>query len=67
MLSLLYLKSTFSDLKHIMSQERLPFSLTYFGSLGLTLYFAIGVSDYCKRIAEEIDSLRLYASNDLSL
>jgi hypothetical protein len=33
-----------SDLKHLMSQERLPFSLTYFGSLGLTLYFAIGVS-----------------------
>jgi hypothetical protein len=31
------------DLKHILSTERLPFSLTYFGSLGLTLYFAIGV------------------------
>lgn len=32
-----------TDLKHIMSAERLPFSLTYFGSLGATLYFAIGV------------------------
>jgi hypothetical protein len=27
-----------------MSRERLPFSLAYFGSLALTLFFAIGVS-----------------------
>jgi hypothetical protein len=33
------------DVKHIFSAERLPFSLAYFGSLGLTLFFAIGVSD----------------------
>ncbi len=32
----------FSDLKHIFSPERLPFSLTYFGSLALTIYFAVG-------------------------
>jgi hypothetical protein len=32
------------DLKHIASKERLPFSLAYFGSLGLTLFFSIGVS-----------------------
>lgn len=32
------------DLKHICSKERLPFSLAYFGSLGLTLFFSIGVS-----------------------
>ncbi len=32
------------DVKHILSQERLPFSIAYFGSLGLTLFFAIGVS-----------------------
>ena len=31
------------DLKHIISSERLPFSLAYFGSLGFTLFFAIGV------------------------
>ncbi|KIR26637.1 SFT2 domain-containing protein [Cryptococcus deuterogattii 99/473] len=31
------------DLKHILSPERLPFSLCYFGSLGLTLFFAIGI------------------------
>lgn len=34
----------YSDVKHIFSAERLPFSLAYFGSLGLTLFFAIGVS-----------------------
>lgn len=32
------------DVKHICSAERMPFSLAYFGSLGLTLFFAIGVS-----------------------
>jgi hypothetical protein len=32
------------DIKHICSAERMPFSLAYFGSLGLTLFFAIGVS-----------------------
>jgi len=26
-----------------MSKERLPFTATYFGSLGLTLFFAIGL------------------------
>lgn len=26
-----------------MSKDRLPFSVAYFGSLGLTLYFALGV------------------------
>ncbi|KAJ9114527.1 hypothetical protein QFC20_001400 [Naganishia adeliensis] len=32
-----------NHLKHIMSKERLPFSVAYFGSLGLTLYFALGL------------------------
>jgi hypothetical protein len=26
-----------------MSKERIPFTLTYFGSLGLTLFFAVGL------------------------
>ena len=33
-----------TDAKHVFSPERLPFSLAYFGSLGLTLFFAVGVS-----------------------
>jgi len=30
--------------RHLISQERLPFTATYFGSIALTLYFAVGVS-----------------------
>ena len=29
--------------RHLLSQERLPFTATYFGSIALTIYFAIGV------------------------
>jgi hypothetical protein len=30
--------------KHLVSGSRLPFTAAYFGSIALTLYFAIGVS-----------------------
>ncbi|KXS98046.1 hypothetical protein AC578_8785 [Pseudocercospora eumusae] len=30
-------------LRHLVSQERLPFTATYFGSIALTLYFAVGL------------------------
>lgn len=33
-----------NHVKHLVSKERLPFSLVYFGSLGLTLYSSLGVS-----------------------
>jgi hypothetical protein len=33
-----------SDLKHITSPDRILFSSAYFGSLALTLFFAVGVS-----------------------
>lgn len=32
--------------KHLISGSRLPFTAAYFGSIALTLYFAIGVSKY---------------------
>ncbi|CAG2108218.1 unnamed protein product [Medioppia subpectinata] len=32
-----------SHMKHLFSQQRLPFTLTYFGSLFMTLYFALKV------------------------
>lgn len=32
--------------RHLISQERLPFTATYFGSIALTLYFALGVSTH---------------------
>ncbi|KAH7924354.1 SFT2-domain-containing protein [Leucogyrophana mollusca] len=35
-----------NHLKHLVTKERLPFSLVYFASLGLTLYFALGVKSY---------------------
>ncbi|CCM02105.1 uncharacterized protein FIBRA_04182 [Fibroporia radiculosa] len=35
-----------SHLKHLISKERLPFSAAYLGSLGLTLYFALGAHSY---------------------
>ncbi|KAF8642914.1 hypothetical protein AX16_009302 [Volvariella volvacea WC 439] len=35
-----------NHLKHLVSKERLPFSLVYFGSLALTLYMALGAQSY---------------------
>lgn len=32
-----------NHLKHLITAERLPFTAVYFSSLGLTLYFAMGV------------------------
>jgi hypothetical protein len=31
--------------QHLMSTPRLPFTAAYFGSIGLTLYFSLGVSN----------------------
>jgi len=30
--------------QHLMSTERLPFTAAYFGAIGMTLYFSLGVS-----------------------
>ncbi|KAH7882171.1 ER-to-golgi vesicle protein transport Sft2 [Phlebopus sp. FC_14] len=35
-----------NHVKHLVSKERLPFSVVYFSSLGLTLYFSLGVQSY---------------------
>ncbi|TCD67728.1 protein transport protein sft2 [Steccherinum ochraceum] len=35
-----------NHVKHLVSAERLPFSLTYLASLGLTLYFSLGAHSY---------------------
>jgi hypothetical protein len=32
-----------NHLKHLMSPERLPFTVAYLGSLSLTIYFSVGV------------------------
>ncbi|CBQ71103.1 related to SFT2/YBL102W [Sporisorium reilianum SRZ2] len=36
------LSGPLAHLKHICSKERLPFSIAYFSSLALTIYFAVG-------------------------
>ncbi|ORY28771.1 ER-to-golgi vesicle protein transport Sft2 [Naematelia encephala] len=41
MLGFAILHGPWNHLKHILSAERLPFSISYFASLGLTLFFAI--------------------------
>ncbi|KAJ6619046.1 ER-to-golgi vesicle protein transport Sft2 [Mycena sp. CBHHK59/15] len=35
-----------NHIKHLVTAERLPFTLVYFSSLGLTLYFALGLHSY---------------------
>ncbi|KAG7087590.1 hypothetical protein E1B28_013543 [Marasmius oreades] len=35
-----------NHLKHLVSKERLPFTFVYFGSLGLTLYFSLGLHSF---------------------
>ncbi|KAF8637167.1 hypothetical protein AX17_003071 [Amanita inopinata Kibby_2008] len=35
-----------NHIKHLISSERLPFSIVYFSSLGLTLYFSLGAHSY---------------------
>ncbi|KAJ7058140.1 Got1/Sft2-like family-domain-containing protein [Mycena amicta] len=35
-----------NHIKHLVTAERLPFTLVYFSSLGLTIYFALGLQSY---------------------
>ncbi|KAI0085601.1 SFT2-domain-containing protein [Irpex rosettiformis] len=35
-----------AHIKHLISRERLPFSVAYLSSLGLTLYFSLGAHSY---------------------
>lgn len=43
--------------KHLLSQERLPFTATYFGSIGLTLYFAVGLQSALLTLVSSIIQL----------
>lgn len=44
LLSWAVLMGPFTYAKHLVSGSRLPFTAAYFGSIALTLYFAVGVS-----------------------
>jgi hypothetical protein len=46
-----------NHLKHLITAERLPFTAIYFSSLGLTLYFALGVHILCIYCRLSTDSL----------
>ncbi|KAG7447242.1 SFT2-domain-containing protein [Guyanagaster necrorhizus] len=35
-----------NHIKHLVSKERLPFTIVYFGSLGATLYFSLGLQSF---------------------
>jgi hypothetical protein len=39
-------------IKHLMSPARLPFTAAYFGSLGFTLYFSVGVMSCFLSVAD---------------
>ncbi|KAI8378687.1 Got1/Sft2-like family-domain-containing protein [Choanephora cucurbitarum] len=43
LVSVALLRGPWSHLKHMMSRERLPFTVSYVGSMALTLYAAIGI------------------------
>ncbi|KAF9445986.1 SFT2-domain-containing protein [Macrolepiota fuliginosa MF-IS2] len=52
-----------NHVKHLVSKERLPFSLVYLGSLGLTLYFSLGAHSYLGSLicgAVQVVSLAAY-------
>lgn len=40
------LQGPMAYIKHLISPTRIPFTVAYFGSLGMTLYFAVGVPKY---------------------
>jgi hypothetical protein len=45
LVSVALLRGPLSHLKHMISKERLPFTISYLGSMFLTLYAAIGVKE----------------------
>lgn len=49
-----------NHLKHLISKERLPFSAVYFASLGLTLYFALGLHSQVGSLAAGAVQVRLF-------
>lgn len=53
--------------KHLVSGPRLPFSAAYFGSIGLTLYFAIGVRTIIPCRSFSTTSIDLLLSIDLPI
>ncbi|KAA1466851.1 ER-to-golgi vesicle protein transport Sft2 [Dentipellis sp. KUC8613] len=51
-----------NHIKHLVSKERLPFSIAYFASLGLTLYFSLGPHSYIGSLVGAIVQIVALAS-----
>ena len=45
LISIAMLRGPMAHIRHMMSVERLPFTLSYLGTMAMTLYFSLGVSD----------------------
>ncbi|KAI7849147.1 Got1/Sft2-like family-domain-containing protein [Circinella umbellata] len=46
LVSIAMLRGPMAHLKHMISMERLPFTLSYCGTMALTLYFSLGARNY---------------------
>ncbi|CDZ98093.1 er-to-golgi vesicle protein transport sft2 [Phaffia rhodozyma] len=57
MMGFTILMGPMAHLKHLLSTERLPFTTAYFGSLGLTLFFAVGMKSYFGTIISAVVQL----------
>ncbi|CAO3646825.1 unnamed protein product [Cunninghamella blakesleeana] len=54
LVSIALLRGPWSHIKHMMSMERLPFTVTYVGSMVLTLYMSLGLRNYILTIVFSI-------------
>lgn len=44
LISIAMLRGPMAHIRHMMSVERLPFTISYLGTMAMTLYFSLGVS-----------------------
>ncbi|KAI9302382.1 Got1/Sft2-like family-domain-containing protein [Cunninghamella echinulata] len=57
LVSIALLRGPWSHIKHMISVERLPFSLSYVGSMVLTIYASLGIRNYVLTIVFSIVQL----------
>lgn len=69
LVSVALLRGPLSHLQHMMTKERIPFTVSYVGSMGMTLYAAIGVSFFIFFLLCVYILLKIYcvvATNDFN-
>ncbi|KAI8136890.1 Got1/Sft2-like family-domain-containing protein [Fennellomyces sp. T-0311] len=57
LVSIALLRGPMTHIRHMLSMERLPFSLSYLGTMALTLYFSIGARNYILTILSAVAQL----------